>query len=93
MNPMETTSVVWHFPMLIVTVSLVYAATRFEHWGQIIREAISWGLRMTIFLAGIGVGLHVLSALDWAGMWIAVGCIVAAWIAYSIVSKPRANRE
>ena len=92
MNIMETTSVAWHFPMLIVTVSLVYAATRFEDWNQIIREAISWGLRMTLFLAGIGIGLHVLSSLDWLGMWIAIACMVAAWIAYSILSKPSAKR-
>ena len=92
MNPMETTSVAWHFPMLIVTVSLVYGATRFENWNQIIREAISWGLRMTLFLAGIGIGLHVLSSLDGLGMWIVIGCMISGWVAYSLLSKPRADR-
>ena len=92
MNPLETTSVAWHFPMLIVTVSLVYSATRFENWKQILHEAISWGLRMTLFLAGIGIGLHFLSALDWVGMWIAIGCILVGWVAYSLLSRPRENR-
>lgn len=92
MNPLETTSVAWHFPMLIVTVSLVYSATRYENWNQIIREAVSWGVRMTLFLAGIGVGLHILSALDWLGMWIAIAGMVAAWVVYTLVSRRRTNR-
>ncbi|MFL5327920.1 MAG: hypothetical protein ACJ8C4_03315 [Gemmataceae bacterium] len=89
MNPMETTSVYWHFPMLIVTVSLVYSATRFEKWDQIVREAIFWGLRMTMFLAAIGVGLHVFAALDRKGLWIATGVVVVGLIIYYFVLKPR----
>jgi hypothetical protein len=53
----------WHLPILIVTISLVYSATRFEHWSAILHEAFRWGLRMASFLAGIAVVLYVLSVL------------------------------
>lgn len=59
------TSIYWHFPILIVTVSLVYSATRFERWDHILREALYWGLRMTGFLAAIGVGLALVHVLPW----------------------------
>jgi hypothetical protein len=54
-------SVYWHLPVLIVVISLVYSATRFEEWQNIVREAARWGLRMTGFLFAIAVGLYVLS--------------------------------
>jgi hypothetical protein len=50
-------------PILIVVISLVYSATRFDDWGMIFREAFRWGLRMTLFLIGIGVVLFVVSLL------------------------------
>jgi integral membrane sensor domain MASE1 len=51
----------WHLPILIVVISLVYSATRFESWGAILREAFRWGLRMTAFLCSIAAALYVLS--------------------------------
>ena len=51
----------WHLPILIVVISLVYSATRFERWDAILREAVRWGLRMTGFLGAIAVALFVLS--------------------------------
>jgi hypothetical protein len=50
-----------HLPVLIVVVSLVYSATRHDEWDRILREAVSWGIRMTSFLFGIGLALYVLS--------------------------------
>jgi hypothetical protein len=50
-----------HLPILIVVISLVYSATRFEHWGAIVHEAFRWGLRMGAFLCAIAVVLFVLS--------------------------------
>jgi hypothetical protein len=50
-----------HLPILIVVVSIVYSATRHDEWDNIIREAYSWGLRMTSFLLLIGLALFVLS--------------------------------
>jgi hypothetical protein len=61
----------WHLPFLIVVVSLVYSATRFEQWGAIIREAFRWGLRMSLFLFGIMLILAGLSLDDYA-FWIRV---------------------
>jgi hypothetical protein len=51
----------WHLPVLIVIISLVYSATRFDPWGAILAESVRWVLRMTAFLASIGVFLYVLA--------------------------------
>jgi hypothetical protein len=51
----------WHLPIMIVVISLVYSATRFERWKNIFSEAVRWGLRMSAFLVGIGVVLFLLS--------------------------------
>jgi hypothetical protein len=50
-----------HLPILIVVVSLVYSATRFDAWDKIIKEAVHWGLRMSSFLFMIGAVLYALS--------------------------------
>jgi hypothetical protein len=46
-------SIYWELPVLIVLVSLVYSATRFDRWNFILREAFRWGMRMALFLIGI----------------------------------------
>jgi hypothetical protein len=51
----------WHLPLLIVVVSLVYSATRFDQWGPILREAVRWGLRLSAFLLAIVVILYVVA--------------------------------
>jgi hypothetical protein len=58
-------SIYWHLPILIVVISLVYSATRYDEWGPIFREALRWGLRLTIFLLLIGVAVFGLSS--WIG--------------------------
>jgi integral membrane sensor domain MASE1 len=50
-------------PLLILLISLVYSATRFEEWGSILREALRWGLRLVAFLVAIGIVLYVLDRL------------------------------
>ena len=55
----STMNIYWHLPILIVVISLVYSATRFEHWKNILGEAFRWGLRMGAFLVAIAVGLYV----------------------------------
>jgi hypothetical protein len=50
-----------HLPILIVVISLVYSATRYERWINILQEAFRWGIRMLGFLCGIGVALYVLA--------------------------------
>ena len=50
----------WHLPLLIVVVSLVYSATRFERWSNILAESLRWAMRMCVFLVGIGLVLYLL---------------------------------
>ena len=47
-------------PVLIVLISLVYSAMRFDQWGPILREALRWGLRLVAFLAAICIALYIL---------------------------------
>lgn len=42
-----------HLPILIIVISLVYSATRYDRWDAIVWEAFRWGMRMVLFLAGI----------------------------------------
>jgi len=55
------TGIYLHLPIMIALISLVYSATRYEGWGNIINEAVRWGLRMFGFLCGIAVLLYILS--------------------------------
>jgi hypothetical protein len=80
-------SVYWHFPVLIVTVSLVYSATRFERWDQILKEALFWGLRMTGFLVAIGVALYLVTVLDPRLCLALLGVGVAVFIVLSLRSR------
>lgn len=57
--PLQGVSVYVHFPILILVISLVYSATRFEEWSDILREAFRWAFRMTTFLGGIAVVLYL----------------------------------
>jgi hypothetical protein len=61
MTPLFAESIYWHFPILIITVSMIYSATRYERWNEIFKEALYWGGRMVLFLVSIGVGLFVIS--------------------------------
>jgi hypothetical protein len=44
-------------PLLVLLVSLVYSATRFEHWSDIGIEVLRWVFRLVSFLVMIGAGL------------------------------------
>jgi hypothetical protein len=50
-------------PLLVVLVSLVYSATRFDRWGPILREAVRFAGRLLIFLVVIGVVLYLVTRL------------------------------
>ena len=49
-------------PILIVIISLVYSATRYDRWDLILREAVRWGSRMVAFLVAIGVVLFLVTS-------------------------------
>jgi hypothetical protein len=53
----------WHLPILVVLISLVYSATRFDDWPSILQEAWRWGVRMVAFLVGIGIVLFLIALL------------------------------
>jgi integral membrane sensor domain MASE1 len=48
-------------PILVVLVSLVYSATRFDEWSAILRQFVSWVVRLAFFLGGIGLLLYLVS--------------------------------
>jgi hypothetical protein len=50
-------------PLLVVLVSLVYSATRFDRWGPILREAVRFAGRLVIFLVVIGVVLYLVTRI------------------------------
>ena len=54
-------SIYWDLPVLLVVVSLVYAATRHDRWDKILHEGFGWGVRIALFLTGIGLVLYLLS--------------------------------
>jgi hypothetical protein len=59
MLPAFAINMFWHLPILIVIISLVYSATRYDEWRPIVREALRWGLRLAGFLLVIGVALYL----------------------------------
>jgi phage shock protein PspC (stress-responsive transcriptional regulator) len=90
-------TIYWHLPVLIVVVSLVYSATRYDDWGAIVREAVRWGVRMTTFLGGIGIALYFIawwidSGLGW---WVlavvGTGALVIVAIVYALFSHPESS--
>ncbi len=50
-------------PILIVLISLVYSATRFDEWRPILLEALRWGMRLVLFLFFIGFVLYILDRI------------------------------
>ncbi len=61
MTALFATSIYYDLPVLLVVVSLVYAASRHDRWDLILREAFGWGIRIALFLFSIGAVLYVLS--------------------------------
>jgi len=92
MNVLPDWSIYWDLPVLIVVVSLVYSATRYDDWGAILREALRWGVRMTTFLGGIGVALYFIawwidSGMGWGVLAITgTGALIVVMIVYALVS-------
>jgi hypothetical protein len=59
---LNNVAVYWiHLPVMVVLVSLVYGATRFDDWPNILREAARWVVRLTFFLFTIVAVLFVLA--------------------------------
>lgn len=54
-------NIYWHLPIMIVLISLVYSATRYDSWKSIFIAAFRWGLQMLIFLVAIALALTALA--------------------------------
>jgi hypothetical protein len=52
-----------HVPVLLILISLVYSATRFDQWTFILREALRWGLRLLLFLVIIAAVMYTLATV------------------------------
>jgi hypothetical protein len=61
--PLFAVNMFWHLPLLILLVSLVYSATRFDQWRPILRDTFRWCLRLVGFLASIAAVLYFLNLL------------------------------
>lgn len=48
-------------PLVIVLISLVYSATRYDEWSAILVEAFRWGFRLLSFLVAICVVLFLIN--------------------------------
>jgi hypothetical protein len=48
-------------PLMVVLISLVYSATRYDRWPAILWEAVRWGVRLLLFLFAIGAALFFVS--------------------------------
>jgi hypothetical protein len=60
--PLAALSIYVHLPVVIVLISLIYSATRYEQWGAIFQEAGRWAVRMFVFLIGVAIILYLLAA-------------------------------
>jgi hypothetical protein len=67
-------------PVLIVLISLVYSATRFDEWGAILFEALRWGVRLLAFLVGIGIVLYILHYFNSIFLSIAAAAVIGGSI-------------
>jgi hypothetical protein len=61
--PLFAVNMYWHLPLLILLVSLVYSATRFDQWQPILRDTFRWCLRLVGFLGAIAFVLWTLGQL------------------------------
>ncbi|NBO92485.1 MAG: hypothetical protein EBV06_09285 [Planctomycetia bacterium] len=50
-------------PLLIIMVSLVYSATRYEKWSAILVEAARWIAQLLFFLGGVALALYILTSV------------------------------
>lgn len=56
-------SIFLHIPALVIPISLVYGATRFESPREVMTEAFHWTRRLIVFLVSIALVVHFLTWL------------------------------
>ena len=56
-------SIYWHLPIMVVLVSLVYHATRYDEWPEIIHHSIRGGAYIVFFMGSVFLFLLFLSSV------------------------------
>jgi hypothetical protein len=56
-------SIYWHLPILVVLVSLVYSATRYDDWRRILHHAFRGGVYVVVFMGSVFLMLLFLSSI------------------------------
>ncbi len=51
-------------PIVLLIISLVYSATRYEEWKSIFQETIRWGWKMAAFLLSIAGVLYIFAIFN-----------------------------
>jgi hypothetical protein len=78
-----------HLPALLILISLVYSATRYDEWPDILSEALRWGSRMFGFMLAIAVVMYVLT---WGTYWVyAMGIVLAVFFLVTFVMSWRSK--
>ena len=79
--PLFAVSVYWDAPILLLTFSLVYAATRHDRWDRILWEAGEWVVRIGGFLLTVAVALYVFSSHPdrWPYLAAAAAVLYVGW--------------
>ncbi|QDU60685.1 hypothetical protein Pan216_15340 [Planctomycetes bacterium Pan216] len=71
----------WYLPPLVIAVSLVYSATRYEDWGLIWRHAIRWALYILAFLGSAYLVLFLIS-IEIPFFWLVLVVLGLAFVFY-----------
>jgi uncharacterized membrane protein YjfL (UPF0719 family) len=85
--PDAPANIYWHAPVLLVTFSLVYAATRHDRWDKILWEAGDWVVRIGGFLLTVAVALYVFSSHPDSWPYLAAVAAVLAGGYYYLVGR------
>jgi hypothetical protein len=82
--PLSNSTYLIDLPLLIVLISLVYSATRYEKWGSILRETVRWIARLTVFLGLIGGVLFLVSLGYFWTLLVLFIVGVAVWVVFIV---------
>lgn len=82
----------WYLPPLVIAISLVYSASRFEDWQLIWTHAIRWGVYILTFLAATYIALYLVS-IDLLPFWVWIVALVVALLAYRVLAKTAVKKE
>jgi hypothetical protein len=61
--PLWASHYYWNLPLLLVLISLVYSATRYDRWDLILRETARWGARLAGFLFAVVLVLFLVAVI------------------------------